>query len=33
MFLDDLSAAMLPTVAPIHPKEPMNPDDLPLESR
>jgi hypothetical protein len=28
MFLDDLSEAMLPAVAPIHPKEPMNPDDF-----
>jgi hypothetical protein len=28
MFLDDLSAAMLPAVAPIHPKEATNPYDF-----
>jgi hypothetical protein len=28
MFLDDLSAAMLPAVAPINPKEAMNLDDF-----
>jgi hypothetical protein len=27
MFLDDLSAAMLPAVGPVHPKEPVNPED------